>query len=422
MEHQEPGLVIIGAGHAGSELALSARQQGWSRPIVLVGDEPDAPYQRPPLSKAYLGGSLPLGDIALRPPGVYRDAEIDMRLGVRVAAIDRRRRMLALQDGQSLRYAKLALCTGGRARPLACEGIDPASPPANLLSLRSRRDADALRDLLHARARVLIVGAGYVGLEVAASARALGAEVTVLEQAPRVLARVAGETLSAFVAAAHRAAGVRLLTGVSVRRMVCEQGRIVAVVLDDGRRLDADVVVAGVGMLPNVELAMAAGLAQEQGIVVDECCATADPHVVAAGDCTLQELPGYGCRQRIESVPNALEQARTAAAWLCGVRRKTQVVPWFWSDQYEHKLQLAGLCAGHDRAVVRGQPGTGSFSVLYLRGEHLIAADMVNRPADFLNVRRALETGRTRVLDIEAVACEANPLKTLLVDAEPVFP
>lgn len=415
MGTNEGVLLVVGAGHAGSELALAARQGGWAGRIVLLGDEDGLPYQRPPLSKAYLLGSADAASLALRGEAAYGAAAIERVPGARVTALDRGARTVTLADGRLLRYDKLALCTGGRPRLLACEGLDPAQPPANLHYLRTRADADAIRAGLRPDARVLVVGGGYVGLEVAASARGQGAQVTVLESQPRVLARVAGEPVSRFYEDVHRQAGVTVLTATGIARVQCAGGRIVAAWTSDGRCLSADLVVAGIGMLPNVEVARAAGLAEEAGIPVDELARTADPDIVAAGDCTVQHHALYGRLLRLESVPNALEQARAAASWLAGHPKPNRSVPWFWSDQYDLKLQMAGLPQGHDRCVLRGDPASRSFCAFYLQGERLLAVDAVNRPADFMAVRRALASAPH--LPQQALADESVPLKDVLAGA-----
>lgn len=413
METQHCGLLIVGAGHAGSELAVAARQGGWPGRIVLAGEEFGVPYQRPPLSKAYLLGKSEVESLALRPASAYEAARVERLQGVRVAAIDRAARSIALADGASLQYDKLALCMGGRPRPLACDGIDPAQPPVNLFYLRTMADADGMRAQLQPGARVVVVGGGYVGLEVAASSRGQGALVTVLEAQPRVLARVAGPDVSSFYEAVHREAGVEILTGIGLARVECESGRIIAVHCSDGRRLPADLVVAGIGMLPNIEAARAAGLAEEGGIPVNDLSCTADPHIVAAGDCTLQMHALYARQLRLESVPNALEQARAAASWLCGKPKPNRSVPWFWSDQYDLKLQMAGLSQGYDRCIVRGNPAARNFCAFYLQGERLLAVDAVNRPGDFMQVRRAL--AQPVMVDVDRLSDESFALKDLLV-------
>lgn len=413
METQYSGLLIVGAGHAGSELAVAARQGGWTDRIVLLGDERAVPYQRPPLSKAYLLGKSDVDALALRPVAAYQAARVDLMQGARLAAIDRAARTVTLADGEKLRYDKLALCTGGRPRPLVCEGIDAQRPPANLFYLRTLADADGIRASLGPDAHVVVVGGGYVGLEVAASARGLGARVTVIEAQPRVLARVAGAEVSRFYESVHREAGVEILTGVGVERVACESGRIVAVHCSNGQRVPADLVVAGIGMLPNIEAAAAAGLAGEGGIPVDELARTADPHIVAAGDNTLQHHALYNRELRLESVPNALEQARAAASWLCGKPKPNRSVPWFWSDQYDLKLQMAGLSQGHDRCVLRGDPATRSFCAFYLQGTRLLAIDAVNRPGDFMQAKRAL--AQPIAIDAGKLADEGVPLKEIIL-------
>jgi len=419
METSDQHLLIVGAGHAGSELAVSARQNGWAGRITLLGDEPALPYHRPPLSKAWLAGQVDEDGLLLRPRSAYESARVALVSGAHMEAIDRANRRIALADGTSMVYDKLALCTGGRPRPLSCAGLVPGARPRNLHYLRTMADAEGIRAQLTPGARVLIIGGGYVGLEVAASARGLGAEVTLLELQDRVLARVAGPEVSAFYERVHRAAGVDLRTGTQVASVEVDSDAIRAVVCRDGLRLPVDLVVAGLGMLVNVEAARVAGIAEEGGIPVDELSRTRDPHIVAAGDCTLQFNSLYGRELRIESVPNALEQARAAGAWLGGKPKPNRAVPWFWSDQYGLKLQMAGLSQGYERCVLRGDPDTRSFSAFYVDGERLLAMDAVNRPADFMLAKRAL--AQVCTVDVERLADEAVPLKELLHSA-PVAP
>lgn len=391
-------LVIVGAGHAGVELAFAARQQGWGGPIALLGEEQPLPYHRPPLSKAFLCGTADVASLALRQAMTFDTANITLRLGTRVRCIDRNAHQVLLEDGSTMSYTKLALCTGGRARALSVPGLEGIAP-RNLYSLRTQADAIAIGNSLHEGARVVIVGAGYVGLEVAASARKLGATVTVLESQPRVLARVTGPTLSSYYESVHRAAGVDVRTNASVSAIERDAGGAVnAVVCVDGDRLLADVVIVGIGMLPETSLAEGAGLSVEGGIVVDEHSVTSDPDIVSAGDCTVHDSALYGRRVRLESVPNALEQARAAAGWLCGKPRPNHAVPWFWSDQYDLKLQMTGLADGHDTCVVRGSLSEHSFCAFYLREGRVIAVDAVNRPADFMLAKKAV-----------AASVQANP-------------
>jgi 3-phenylpropionate/trans-cinnamate dioxygenase ferredoxin reductase component len=412
METQDRTLVVVGAGHAGSELAVGARQSGWSGRIVMIGDEEALPYQRPPLSKAYLLGKADVDSLALRPESAYAKAGIEFRRGVRVLALDRSAHELTLSDGSVLRYEKLAWCAGGRPRPLSCDGLDADAVPPNLCYLRTLADADRIRAFLRPGSRLVVIGGGYVGLELAASARGLGAEVTVVEAQSRVLARVAGLEVSAFYESVHRKSGVNLLTGSGLAGLVCEGGAVVAVRCTDGTTWPADLVVAGIGMIPNVEVLQAAGLPADGGVAVDELSRTADSDIVAAGDCTMQHPALYDRQMRIESVPNALEQARAAVSWLCGKPKPNQSLPWFWSDQYDLKLQMAGLSQGHDRCILRGDPSGRSFCAFYLREGRLLAVDAVNRPAEFMFTKRML--AQAVAVDAVRLPDESIPLKEIL--------
>ncbi|VTU45551.1 Putidaredoxin reductase (plasmid) [Variovorax sp. SRS16] len=404
-------LVVIGAGAAGSELAIAARQQGWEGRIVLIGEEPQLPYHRPPLSKAYLAGASSADALQIRPAETYAKARIDLRLGTRVEAIDRAAGALSLADGSSLAYTKLALCLGGEARRLQTFDAE-GRPPANLSYLRSQNDSDAIRARLVTGSRVVIIGGGYVGLEVAASARQLGAEVTLIELQSRVLARVTSSELSGFYENIHREQGVRVLTGVGEIGLHQRPDGSVAAVTAAGEDFEADLLVVGIGLIPHTGLAEAAGLKVAGGIVVDAFARTSDAHIFAAGDCTVMPSGLYGRTIRLESVPNALEQARTAAAAMCGKPRPYDPVPWFWSDQYDLKLQMVGLSQGYDECVVRGDKASRAFSAFYLRAGELLAADVVNKPADFM-VARKLVAARAR-LAASDIADEGVALKTLL--------
>jgi len=407
-------LLVVGAGTAGAELAFGARQQGWTGPITVVGAEPHLPYHRPPLSKSFLLGKEGADRLLLRPRSAYDTAKIDVLTDCAVRAIDRAGHQVRLADGRSLAYSKLALCLGGRPRPLDVPGLGGA-PLENVRYLRDQLDAEAIRERLVPGARVVVIGGGYVGLEIAASARHLQAHVTVLEKQPRVLARVVGEEIAAFFASAHRAAGVDVRTGVGELRMQRDpENRRIAIVIVDGDSLPADLVVVGVGMIANTELAAAAGLHVRDAIVVDELARTSDEDIYAAGDCT--ELPGgrlYGRPIRLESVANATEQARTAASAICGKPRAYHPVPWFWSEQYDLRLQSVGLAAGHDRFVLRGDPAARSFTGFYLAADRLIAADSINRPGDFIIAKRLISEERR--IAAEALADDSKPMKALLV-------
>lgn len=416
----ESSLVIVGGGNAASELAVQARQGGWAGAITMVGNEPVLPYHRPPLSKAYLKAQADMDSLSIRPTAAYERAGVIWRGETTVTAIDRAARQVHLSDGGMLPYQRLALCTGGRPRRWSPPGLPEDARPSNLLSLRTLADADALRAALRPGVRLVIIGAGYVGLEVAASAVALGAQVTVLEALPRVLARSTSEVLSRFYESEHRAHGVDLRTGATVQHVERAgpeiSAAITALQIRGGGLVPADVVLAGIGMLPNAELATAAGLEVEGGIVVDELSRTSDPEIVAAGDCTVQRDAATGRLLRLESVPNALEQARAAASGLCGKPRPNRSVPWFWSDQYQLKLQMVGLAAGHDRFVCRGTLSADGFIAFYLREGVLIAAEAVNRAPEFMLAKR-LVAAAVRP-DPQRLADAATPLKDLL----PVLP
>lgn len=378
-------LIILGGGQAGAQAVASLRQEGFGGRILLVGGEPLPPYQRPPLSKAFLAGELPRERLLIKPEAFYQQQDVEVILGVAATGLNTGARELQLADGRTLHYDQLLLATGGRPRHLECPGAEHP----RLHYLRTVADVERLRPGFQPGARLVVVGAGYIGLEVAAVATKRGLQVTVLEAAPRVLARVAGPEISAFFDRAHAEAGVVIHcnTGVSA----IEGGSDLALVrTTNGDLVEADLVLAGVGLLPNVELAAAAGIACDNGILVDELGSTSAPGVLAAGDCTNHPNAIYGCRWRLESVHNAIEQAKTAAATMAGKPKPYAQVPWFWSDQYDIKLQTAGVNRGYDREVLRGDPATRSFAVFYLREGRLIAVDAVNRPAEFIATRMAI--------------------------------
>jgi 3-phenylpropionate/trans-cinnamate dioxygenase ferredoxin reductase subunit len=382
-------IVIAGGGHAASELAICLRQEGHTGRIVLVGEEPWLPYQRPPLSKAYLSGQASRASLALRSREAYDRAGVELRLGSRVECIERATRQVVLADGTVLGYGQLALALGGRARALAV----PGAAAAMVHTLRGIADIDRLRPAFVAGRRIVIIGGGYVGLEVAAVAVAAGLAVTLVEAAGRLLERVAAPAISAFCQRVHADAGVDIRTGVGVVSIERGPGDGALVCCSDGTRIEADLVVAGIGLVPNTELAAAAGLEVGDGILVDEFTRTSDPAIVAIGDCANHPNAHAGRRLRVESVQNALEMARCAAATLCGKRKPCHIVPWFWSDQYHLKLQMAGLARDDDQAVLRGSFESDSFIRLYLRAGRLVAVDAVNRPAEFLHARRLIGQG-----------------------------
>lgn len=400
-------IVIVGAGQAGGETAGELRKQGYAGRIVLVGEEPQVPYRRPPLSKAFLNGTASEESLYVKPAAEWEKVKVEFIGGVRAERIDRAGQSLHLADGRSLAYDKLVLATGGRARLLSLPGADKP----NVFAVRTIADVLGLRAHCQAGKRAVIVGGGFIGLEVAAVLVKLGLQVTVLEGLPRVLARVTVPEVSTFFERIHREAGVDLRTGVQISAF--EGGENVEqVVLGDGSRIAADLVIAGIGQLPNVELAQEAGLAVDNGIVVDEYARTSDPHIYAAGDCANHPNAFFDCRLRLESVQNAMEHGRTVAANLLGKAQIYNVVPWFWSDQYELKLQMVGLSKGFDRMVVRGDLKGRAFAAFYLKDGRVLAADTVGRPADFMMAKK-LVAGHVRV-DGDRLADEAVPLKELL--------
>lgn len=386
-------VVVVGAGQAAAQFVEALRRRGYGGAIAVFGEEPWLPYQRPPLSKKYLAGGLPVDRLQLRQPAFYADQKVDLRLGQTVTRLERDARQVWLADGSAHPYDALVLATGSRPRSLPLPGIDLGGVHV----LRSIADADALRaDALRAvdrpAARAVILGGGYIGLEVAATLRQLGLEVTVLEVAERVMNRVVAEPVSRWYEAEHARRGVDIRLG--ARPIALEgdaAGRVRAVVTAAGT-LAADVVVIGVGVLPNDGLARDADLPCENGIQVDERCRTADPAIHAIGDCTNHPSVHYGGRVRLESVDNAVEQANTAAADLLGIEARHERVPWFWSDQYEHKMVIVGLSLGHDQVVLRGDPASGAFSCCYLRGGELLAIDTINVAKDHLAARKLIPT------------------------------
>ncbi|MGB3230404.1 MAG: FAD-dependent oxidoreductase [Mycobacterium sp.] len=377
--------VIVGASHAGAQLAASLRQEGWTDEIVLIGEESALPYQRPPLSKAYLARKITLDELAIRSAEFYTKQRIQL-LDATVEAIDRSVGHLSLSTGDAMPYDKIALCTGARPRRLPIPGADLAG----VFYLRTAADVEMILATIRPGARAVLVGGGYIGLETAASLRALGLEVTVLEATERVLERVTAPEVSAFFDRIHREEGVDIRTGALVEALSGD-GWIREVHLASGESIPADLVIVGVGVQPNTELAAAAGLAVDNGVVIDDQARTSDPDIVAAGDCASHEVARYGCRIRLESVPSAAEQAKVAAATVCGKSKKIAALPWFWSDQYDHKLQIAGLNTGYDEVVLSGDPTEDrDFTCFYLRDGELIAADCVNRPRDFMFSKRVI--------------------------------
>jgi 3-phenylpropionate/trans-cinnamate dioxygenase ferredoxin reductase subunit len=386
-------VVIVGAGQAGSQAAVSLRERGFSGRVILLGDEPSLPYMRPPLSKRFLAGEEDETHLLLRPASFYAGHRIECRTGERVEAIEREGKRLRLASGERLAYDRLLLATGSRPRTLAV----PGTSLPGIHGLRTIGDAARLRDAIAAGRRVVVVGGGYLGLEVAAAAAAAGARVTVVEIADRLLVRVTTPEIAAHLEQLHRAHGVEIRCGTRVTAFAGGE-RLAAVETDRGT-IAADLAVVGIGAVPNDELARASGLACEDGILVDEFARTADPCVYAAGDCTRHPNPLHGRPLRLESVQNAVDQAGVAAANIAGGALRYRRVPWFWSQQYDCRLQSAGLPEGYDTVEERGDRGAGRFALRYRRAGELVAVDAVNLPGEYLSARREIER---RLADADA--------------------
>jgi 3-phenylpropionate/trans-cinnamate dioxygenase ferredoxin reductase component len=403
-------VVIAGAGHAGGSVAALLRQYGWQGPITLIGAESAPPYQRPPLSKAWLKGEVNLAGLLLRPATFYQASQIDLRLSDIVTEIDRAVRSVQLANSEPIAYDHLILATGSHARLLPVPGHDLAG----IVALRTLADADHLRPRLRPGARIVIVGAGYIGLEVAASARLLGVDVVVVEREARVLARVASVPLSDYFQRRHTAAGVRIILNAPVEAFEGVNGQVAAVRLSDGSAVPCEMVLIAIGAAPTDALASAAGLPCNNGIVVDLAARTSDPAIRAIGDCAQRPLPPYHRSGRLESVPNALEQAKQAAADLCGRSPPPPEVPWFWSDQYDVRLQIAGLLFDVAETVVRGDPLTEAFAIFHLDQTATVqAVEAVNAPAEFMAGRMMIaKRKQTVAARLRDVSCSIRELAT----------
>jgi 3-phenylpropionate/trans-cinnamate dioxygenase ferredoxin reductase component len=382
-------IVIVGAGHAGVQAAASLRDEGFDGIVRLIDAGRELPYQRPPLSKAYLKGEATAESLVLRGEAFYRDKAIDLALGESVLSIDRAGRRLALSSGHSCTYDALILATGARARPLTVPGADLDGVHA----LRDLADAARIKDEMSRANDVVVIGAGFIGLEFAAVAAKSGINVTVLEMQPRVMARAISEPMSAAFEAKHTALGVKLMLGEGVAALTGSNGRVTGVETGSGQRLPADMVVVGIGVLAEDRLAREAGLALENGILVDVHMATSDPAIFAIGDNNAHENPFFGGRLRLESVQNALDEAKCVARNLTGKIEAYRAVPWFWSDQADFKLQIAGVSKGLSSYVLRGDRESGAFSVFGFEGDRLAVVESVNRPADHMIARRLLGEG-----------------------------
>ncbi|WP_114955106.1 NAD(P)/FAD-dependent oxidoreductase [Sphingosinicella terrae] len=380
-----PDVVIVGAGHAGAQAAIALRQRKFDGRILLVGDESDLPYERPPLSKAYLSGEKTFERLLIRPRSFWDERNVELRLGERVVGIDAAARTAELENGSRLAFGALIWAAGGRPRPLNCPGGDLAG----VHNVRSRADVDAMIAELPRVRRVVVVGGGYIGLEAASVLTKAGKAVVLLEAMDRVLSRVAGLEISAFFEAEHRRRGVDVRTGAAVESLVGRDGAVCGVRLASGETLPADMVIVGIGILSSTEPLEAAGAACGNGVHVDRFCRTSLEGIYAVGDCAAHENAfAGGARIRLESVQNANDQANVAAGAIVGSAEPYGAVPWFWSDQYDLKLQTVGLSAGADRTVVRGDPASRSFSVVYLKAGRVAALDCVNAVKDYVQGRR----------------------------------
>ncbi|HIE1388016.1 TPA: NAD(P)/FAD-dependent oxidoreductase [Pseudomonas aeruginosa] len=406
-------VVIVGAGHAGAQAASLLRQQGFEGSIAMLGEERELPYERPPLSKDYLAGEKTFEHFLLRPASFWNEKHIDMLLGRRVVTVDAEAHRLTTASGDAYEYGSLIWATGGAPRRLSCQGHDLRG----VHSVRNRADVDRMIAELPDTRRVVVIGGGYIGLEAAAVLSTLGKSVTVLEAQDRVLARVAGEALSRFYEAEHRAHGVDVRLGVAVEHIVGDGDSVTGVALQDGSVLPADMVIVGIGIIPAVEPLVAAGLPQGNGVQVDEFCRTRLPDVFAIGDCAahVNRYCASDAPIRLESVQNANDQAKVVAKYLVGQAEAYDAVPWFWSDQYDLKLQTIGLSAGYDQTVLRGDPASRSFSVVYLKEGRVLALDCVNLTRDYVQGKALVKAGVKP--DLQALGDVQTSLKALAVAA-----
>jgi len=397
-------MVIIGAGHAAGQAAASLRQEKYEGPITIIGDEPHIPYQRPPLSKQYLSGEQAIERVYLRPEKFYADKDVTLKLGVNATEIDREAKQVVLDNGENVPYDKLIIATGSRPRILNIEGSDLKG----IHYLRTIADVDAIRDEMAAGKNLVIVGGGYIGLEVASVGIEKGLNVHVLEMESRILQRVTTTQMSEYYHNLHSGRGVNIHTDTMVRGFAGSDQ--VEQVLCGDESFDADLVIVGIGIMPNIELAQDAGLECDNGIVVDDHCCTSDPEIYAAGDCTNHPNPLLNRRLRLESVPNAMEQARVCVSNMLGGDKIYAAMPWFWSDQYELKLQMVGFSADGDEHVLRGNMEENQFAVFYLNNGKVVAADAVNSPKEFMVCKQLVG----KAVDPATLANPETELKDLL--------
>jgi len=402
------GVVIVGAGQAGFQLAASLRMEGYEEPIALIGDEESIPYQRPPLSKGFMLGKQEIEGAALRPLAFYESHRIELVMGAKVIAIDRMSRSVSVASGGRFHYDALVLAVGARNRTLPVKGAELDG----VCYLRTDREAVEIRQRLVQARDVVVIGGGFIGLEMAAAARELGKSVRVLEVQSRLMPRVISPILADFYREVHTGQGVGITLGAALAEIRGGRGKISEVVLSDGSKWPADLVLVGIGVVPNIELARDAGLGVANGITVDERLRTEDESVFSIGDCADHPNPFAGGRVRIESVQNAADQAKCVAAAMVGRAESYRAVPWFWTDQFDIKLQMAGLSGGHDRAVARGEPERRKFSVFYFRDGRLAAVDSVNRPGDHMAARKLIGAGAA--ITPEQAADVSVDLKSLI--------
>ena len=404
-------IIILGAGQAGGETAQRLRQGGFEGEITLIGEEPAAPYQRPPLSKAYLKGDLDIDRLMLRPASVYAEERIALLTKTRAVWIDRANRKVRVEGGRELPYDALVLATGAKPRKLPLVGADLDG----VYLFRTAADVDRVRERFVSGAKLIVIGAGYIGLEVAAVARQCGLDVTVVETAVRPLARVTSPEVAGFFLDEHTRQGVRFVLG-GQPALIKGSDRVTGVALTDGAELPADLVIAGIGVTPDIAIAEQCGLTVSNGIATDRQCRTSDPNIFAIGDCAARPMVHYDGRMaRLESVHNAVEGAKIVAAVLTEGKEHTEEAPWFWSDQYDLKLQIAGLFQGYDRIAFRGVMADRAFAAFYYKGDKLIAVDAVNRPAEYLGAKMLIQTNRT--LPPSVIEDMSRPMKELVASA-----
>jgi len=398
---------IIGTGQAALQAAVNLRHEGYAGRIVMTGEEPHLPYNRPPLCKSYLAGLVGEEKLLLRPRSFFLDSDIEIRTGITAQKLRLPDRVVDFSDGRSIGFDHLVIATGGRPRKLSIPGAD--LPQVHYL--RTLADVNRIRQSMLANARLVLIGGGYIGLEVAAVARQMGLEVTILEAAPQLLSRITGPLVAGFYSELHQKNGVSVQCGTTAT-FIESCGSGVRVCCATGQSHQADLVIIAVGMEPNIDIALNAGIVCNKGIVTDDFCRTSVPDIYAAGDCSEHRSSFYDTQMNLQSVPSAIEQGRTAASAICGKEKPLKHVPWFWSDQYDIKLQSAGIMGGHDQIIVRGEPQDQSFATFYLKGQRLIAIDAINRPEEF-SLSKEWIADKT-ALCIERIADDAISPKQLI--------